>query len=341
MIHRQNYLDVRAYLHHIERVRQNDPQTVKRARGHLRHLLEWADDKPFIKARHIDPTFPAFLLTIQKTTSPKIADFGGGREGVGLGLAPASIIKCLTNARQFFTFARSEWPHRYKPISESWIEMLQPPRHVRLNSRLPVRQYWTLDDVRKVAAIAVETLRQRRAQVAVCMLFLSGMRADALASIPLSCIDLPNLTVYQLPERGVRTKNRTAAKTYLLNIPDLLAVVRTWDTLLATSHFPPSTLWYSTLSRDGMTLTPTARAFDGRHNTVQKDIRLICELAGVPYLSPHKLRHGHTVYALKRTANVAQLKAVSQNIMHKSLVTTDQIYGVLINDDVRDIIASL
>lgn len=72
-----------------------------------------------------------------------------------------------------------------------------------------------------------------------------------------------------------------------------------------------------------------------------EDIRLICKKAGIPYLSPHKLRHGHTVYALKRAQNVAQLKAVSQNIMHKSLVTTDQIYGNLVNDDVQDIIAAL
>ena len=35
------------------------------------------------------------------------------------------------------------------------------------------------------------------------------------------------------------------------------------------------------------------------------------------------------------------LKAVSQNIMHKSLVTTDQIYGNLVNDDVQKIILSL
>lgn len=97
----------------------------------------------------------------------------------------------------------------------------------------------------------------------------------------------------------------------------------------------------STLSRDGMTLTPTAKAYTGRYDVLKNDLHIICDLAGIPYLSPHKLRHGHTVYALKRAQNVAQLKAISQNIMHKSLVTTDQIYGKLINDDVQDIISSL
>lgn len=61
----------------------------------------------------------------------------------------------------------------------------------------------------------------------------------------------------------------------------------------------------------------------------------------MPYLSSHKLRHGHTVYALKRAQNMGQLKAISQNIMHESVITTDQIDGRLINDDVQEIISSL
>ena len=90
-----------------------------------------------------------------------------------------------------------------------------------------------------------------------------------------------------------------------------------------------------------MAITATTTAYTGRHDTVAKDIQLICNKANVPYLSPHKLRHGHTVYALKRAQNMGQLKAISQNIMHKSVVTTDQIYGRLIHDDVQEIIASL
>jgi integrase len=326
MIHRQNWLDVRAYLDHIERVRQNDPETVKRARGHLRHLLEWADDLPFAKARQIDPTFPAYLLTARA-------------DGQAKTLAPASIAKCLTNARQFFDFARLEWTQRYRSISVSWIELLQPPRSVRTESRLLVREFWALENVLKIAAVSTATLREERGQVAVSMLFLSGMRADVLASLPWFCVDLAHGAIRQLPEFGVRTKNRKAAITYLLQIPELLAVVQAWHAQVA--QLPPTSLWYATLTHDGMQLTSTTQAFEGRHNIIQRDIKHLCEKVGVPYLSPHKLRHGHTVYALKRASNMAQLKAISQNIMHKSVVTTDQIYGRLINDDVQDIITSL
>jgi integrase len=326
MIHRQNYHDVHAYLRHIDRVRQNDSETVKRARSHLRHLLEWADETPLAKARSIDPTFPTYLLKAR-------AD---GREKT---LAPTSIIRCLANARQFFDFARLQWPTLYKPISESWIEMLQPPRHIRTDSRLPVRQFYSLEDVLKIASVSTETLRQERGQVAVCMLFLSGMRADALASLPRSCVDLPTRQISQLPEAGVRTKNRKAALTFLLEIPELLDVCIKWDQRVR--QLPPAALWYATLTNDGMVLTPTIRAFEGRSNVIERDVRLICQLAGVDYLSPHKLRHGHVVHALKQAHNMAELKAISQNVMHSSVTITDQVYGRLMNNDIREIVSNL
>lgn len=326
MIHRQNYHDIRAYLKHIERVRQNDILTVKRARGHLRHLLEWADASPLPKARAVDPTFPAYLMTARADGKQKT-------------LAPASVGKCLANARQFFTFARAEWPLRYKSISESWIEFLQPPRHLRAESRLPVRQFYTLDQVLQIARVSTETLRQERGKVAVCMLFLSGMRSDALASLPIACVDLAANAIHQLPEAGVRTKNHKAAITYLLQVPELLDVIHAWDQRVR--RLPVSALWYATLTSDGMALTGVDRAFEGRNNAIERDVRLICQRAGVPYLSPHKLRHGHVVYAIKLAQTMAQMKAISQNVMHSSLVITDKVYGNLMGDDVGEIITHL
>lgn len=44
--------------------------------------------------------------------------------------------KSLDTAQQFFTFARAEWSVRYKPISESWINLLQPSRSAPQNGAL-------------------------------------------------------------------------------------------------------------------------------------------------------------------------------------------------------------
>jgi integrase len=326
MINRQNWLDVRAYVHYIERVRQNAPESVDRNRRHLRHVLEWADETLLARARSLDPTLPAYLLTARA-------------DGQDIPLAPASISKCLSVARQFFGWARLEWPRRYRTISPSWIELLQPPRGARLESRLQVHQFYTLEDVQKIATVSVETLRQERAQVAVCMLFLSGMRADALASLPISCVDLAAGQIMQLPSAGVRTKNRKAAITYLLDLPELRVVVDRWDRRVR--GMAPGALWYATLTRDGMSLTETTQAFVGRTTAIERDVRIICALAGVPYLSPHKLRHGHVVYALKNARNMAELKAISQNVMHASVTITDQVYGALVGDDVKDILSGL
>ena len=123
-------------------------------------------------------------------------------------------------------------------------------------------------------------------------------------------------------------------------MPRLVEIVAGWDRLVR-SHLPEDALWYATLSRDNSRLTCTTVAAAGRTKTVQDDIRLICDLAGIPYKSPHKLRHGHAVYALKRAQDMKTWKAVSQNMMHSSTTTTDKIYGNLLDDDLHDLITNL
>ena len=61
----------------------------------------------------------------------------------------------------------------------------------------------------------------------------------------------------------------------------------------------------------------------------------------LPYHSPHKFRHGHAVYAFKLAKDIAELKAVSQNLMHSNLSITDGVYGILSETDVREQISSL
>ncbi len=61
----------------------------------------------------------------------------------------------------------------------------------------------------------------------------------------------------------------------------------------------------------------------------------MCELAGISYKSPHKLRHGHAVYALSNAQSIADMKAISQNLMHSDLSITDKIYGVLTESDLK------
>jgi integrase len=76
-----------------------------------------------------------------------------------------------------------------------------------------------------------------------------------------------------------------------------------------------------------------------RRRLVTSGLKTVCNEAGLPYRSPHKLRHGHAVYALKRARTLAELKAVSQNLMHSGLTIMDRVYGALTETDVQETIA--
>lgn len=63
--------------------------------------------------------------------------------------------------------------------------------------------------------------------------------------------------------------------------------------------------------------------------------------AQLEYKSPHKFRHGNAVYGLLHAQTLADYKAVSMNLMHENLETTDGIHAPLLSSDVKSRITSL
>lgn len=325
MINRDNYQAMRKYLEYLLEVRQNEENTIKRRRIQLRHLLEWADEKPFSSAPAIRPTFPRYLA--QNRNDSKTEP-----------LAVATVVRALGAACEFFEWLRSSEPSKYKSITNAWLGTLRAAKVKQ--TQPPSREVFTVEDVRQIIALPHDTLTDWRNQAAIAFLFLSGMRVGALVTLTLECVDLASHSVKQWPALGVRTKNSKVATTYLLDIPDLLTFVKGWDTFIR-EQLPSGALWYASLNTDGMQLTGATVAGVERRAMVAKGIMRMCGRAEIPYHSPHKLRHGHTLYALKRAQTIADLKAISQNLMHASLTVTDSIYGVLAGDDVSERIAGL
>ncbi len=101
-------------------------------------------------------------------------------------------------------------------------------------------------------------------------------------------------------------------------------------------------MWYSVIASEWsskkLTSLPPGK---NRHISLAKRIRKLAEFTGVEYKSPHKFRHGHAVYALLHANNIADYKAISQNLMHGSIQVTDSIYAWLNNDQVKNRIAKL
>ncbi|MBN1955451.1 MAG: hypothetical protein JW900_10425 [Anaerolineae bacterium] len=90
-----------------------------------------------------------------------------------------------------------------------------------------------------------------------------------------------------------------------------------------------------------MSLITRLQPGKGRETAVARDIRKLCKRADIPYRSPHQLRHTHIAYAITCAKDMADMKAISQNVMHESLMTTESTYGGLPTDAVAARIAAL
>ena len=131
----------------------------------------------------------------------------------------------------------------------------------------------------------------------MAFLFLSAMLIGAFMTLPIECVHLDELMIQQLPERGVKTKNSKAAQTYLLNIEDLLEVVRAWDAKVR-GELPETFLWYARLTKEGafaLEESTATRREVSQGSRFRAELVEMCERAGIPYRSPHKLRHGFAV----------------------------------------------
>ena len=326
MVSRENFHIVQRFLTHLAEVEQLQPKTLANKRVHLRHLLEWADERSFAQAPSIRPTLPRYLLTARD-------------DGAGNPLSREHMAKICGAARHFFTWLKLEEPGRCRAITPAWIATLEPVR--RPGDDVPAeRDIYTLEDIRTMVALPAEKLTERRVQAGVALLFLSGMRIGAFVTLHIDCVDIERRTIKQWPSLGVHTKGSKTATTYLLEVPDLLAVVQAWDSYIRALA-PRSGLWYPALQRDGAAVDVTSTSHPNRRAQFDVELRAFCERAGVPYRSAHKLRHGHAVYALKQAQSLADYKAVSQNMMHASLQTTDAVYAVLTPDDVGARIGNL
>ncbi|MAT45376.1 MAG: hypothetical protein CL609_23855 [Anaerolineaceae bacterium] len=327
MINRKNYADVLYYLDYSRRVLQLADASIHNIRGYLRHLLEWADERSFDSAKEIDPSFPVYLLSARNS----------GGEGQ---LAPSTMKKTCEYARRFFDFCRNEWPKKYKNLSLNWIDTIRPPRSKGMHSELQQHDFYDFESIQKIAALVPESLREERDIAAACYLYLSGMRADAFISMPIKAVDMQSHRVSQLPKLGVRTKNHKAAITTLLPIQALIDICDQWNDKVR-ANLPDDALWYAPIKGDGENLLYRSYASKGRRRMLEKGIKNLCKKTGIEYKSPHKFRHGHVVFALSRVKDMAELKAVSQNVMHSSVGITDSIYGNLVDDKVHSVISNI
>jgi integrase len=171
--------------------------------------------------------------------------------------------------------------------------------------------------------IAEDDLWLRRAQAAFCLQAASAARAHALVTLPLKAIDLDGLWVRQDPGLGVWTKNDVRATTCLMDMQELLTPVRNWYAFLM-QRVGSNALFFNPFDRSEGGLVPTQKlAGDNRVNALIDDYQALCPIAGIPYRGTHGLRRFHIGFILMRCKDIDDFQALSHNLMHKKLSTTE------------------
>ena len=329
MIIRENYFDVMAYLEYQEKILQYSYKTIDRKWAHLRHLLEWADSMPFPKTSKIEPAFPKYLETARN-------------DGKEKSLSTESKKRACLETRNFFQWAKLNRNSKYSKVKESWIETIRPSRASGQLSEIIDREYFTLEEIRKLVNFVPDRLIDKRDRAAAAFIYLSGIRISAFVSLPIHCVDLDSDSPYvnQFPGEGVETKFNKAARTYLLPIPDLLEIVREWDDFVR-SKLSENNLWFPIVNRDGTTWGNFEEmgSTESRRMSFSRGLKRICKGANLPYKSPHKLRNGHGVFGVKAAKTIKEFKSFSQNMMHSNMQITDSLYGHLSTDEVKETIS--
>jgi integrase len=324
MINRQNWKLVSEYLKYRRDFDQITKKSQRLEESRLRHLLEWAKDIQFDKVVKVHPTYPEYILNIRI-------------DGKGGSLSPIYVEKVIRAAYQFFKWVTIH-KRGYVSLNQIYLDTLKPPI---MENEKKEHEAVTIEEIRAIAKAPVTTLGERRIRASAVFWFLSGIRIGAFVSLPLSAIDLDNLSVKQWPKLGVRTKFKKRATTFMLNIPDLLKVVKEWDNEVRAICGNDG-LWFAQVSPETCKIIPGAmKAGEFRASIATRDLKQWMKKVDLPYHSPHKFRHGNAVYSLKFARNISALKAISQNLMHSNLSITDGVYGIFSEKEVRKEIISL
>ncbi len=108
-------------------------------------------------------------------------------------------------------------------------------------------------------------------------------------------------------------------------------MVETWDDLVR-NNLPETHPWYAPVKIHwGKQELDPSTPGKNRHQALDKRLHRLFDMAGLPYKSAHKFRHGHAVYGLQHAQTMADYKAVSMNLMHEDIKITDEIYAPILS----------
>jgi integrase len=201
------------------------------------------------------------------------------------------------------------------------------------------RRVPTLTQVEHVlSTMPAATHIERRNRAVIAFAVVTGARVAALASFRLGDVNLGEDCVDQ-DARHVRTKFSKTFRTFLMPVSQpALSIALEWYAELTADPLrgPQDPLFPATemgVSEQG-SFVPYGLSRDGWSTTspIRDIFRNAFEGAGLPYFSPHSIRHMLVRHIMTLDLPLETLKAWSQNLGHEGLLTTLTSYGSVPTD---------
>lgn len=258
------------------------------------------------------------------------------RKATGEPLALTTQLATMNALKEFFAWLCGQAGYKSKIhlADIEYFSMTQKETGIAKSAKFV--DFPSLEHIRHVIAqMPTATAIERRDRALLTFAVLTGIRNDAIASLRLRHINMhqtPPL-VMQQPD-CVRTKFSRTINTYFLPLGDELhAIVLNWIDELKTVHLFSKNDALFPKTKMGLSENKIFEAIglEKAHWADTAPIRRIFkkafENAGLAYYHPHSFRHtlGHLGQTMCQTPE--QFKAWSQNLGHKSVMTTFNSYG--------------
>src|SRR6266480_2230713 len=145
------------------------------------------------------------------------------RDNRGNPIALVTYHAYLRHLRKFFAWLTREpgYKSRIKPNAVDFLKVTE--KEERMAKQSEPRSYPSLEYVRRlVASIVPRNEIDMRDRALISFMLLSGMRDQAIASLPLGCFDEDHRFIMQHPRLGVKTKFSKLIPTTLFAFDDQL-----------------------------------------------------------------------------------------------------------------------
>lgn len=267
----------------------------------------------------------------------------------GKPISISTVYHTLQAIKEFLAWlhGRKEYRNRIIPENIDYLSLTQGQE--RQAHATGPKKYATLEEYRKALfAMPTTTEMERRDQALMALLLLTCMRDAAVVSLKLKHIDIARKCVFQDP-RQVKTKFCKTIETFFIPVvgDDVEAIVRDWVKFLTVGkgfHLDDPLFPKTMNGQDehyGFVPEKLGREHWANATPVRKIFRSAFERVGLPYVNPHSIRNTLTHLAYQLKLDGEQLKALSQNIGHDSVLTTLNSYGSLTTERQAEVIRSL